>query len=67
MSLGKSKIVPTAFWVGFLALGFVTSIGGPAKRHAEHATRPAKAPSNSDAVLAQSEKPGKAYTKAAQD
>lgn len=32
MALEKSKWIPTAFWVGFLALGFVTSVGGPSKR-----------------------------------
>ena len=31
MALDKSKFIPTAFWVGFLALGFVTSVGGPNK------------------------------------
>lgn len=31
MSLADSKLVPAAFWVGFLALGFVTSLGGPDK------------------------------------
>ncbi len=55
MSLEKSKIVPTAFWVGFLALGFVTSLGGPAKHRADHAAR-AKV-SQTEAVVAQSEKP----------
>ncbi|WP_424363116.1 hypothetical protein [Methylocystis parvus] len=29
----QSSFVPLAFWVGFLALGFVTSFGGPAKTH----------------------------------
>jgi hypothetical protein len=61
MSLERSKLVPTAFWVGFLALGFVTSLGGPAKHRAQHASRPAKA----DAVLAQSEKPLKTSVRAA--
>lgn len=28
MALDKAKLIPTAFWVGFLALGFVTSVGG---------------------------------------
>lgn len=27
----KSKLIPAAFWVGFLALGFVTSVGAPNK------------------------------------
>jgi hypothetical protein len=34
MALDNSKIVPAAFWLAFLALGFATSIGGPDKRHA---------------------------------
>ncbi|WP_363347540.1 hypothetical protein [Methylocystis echinoides] len=29
-----SKIVPIAFWICFLALGFVTSLGGPSKQPA---------------------------------
>ncbi|MGE5368071.1 MAG: hypothetical protein ACM3PD_00530 [Chloroflexota bacterium] len=62
MSLEKSKLVPTAFWVGFLALGFVTSLGGPAKHRVEHAARTA---SNAEAVLAQSDKPVKLNVKAA--
>lgn len=68
MSLEKSKIVPTAFWVGFLALGFVTSLGGPAKR-VDHASRAAgKSIQAPEAVLAQSEKPSRLIVKsAAQD
>lgn len=62
MSLEKSKIVPTAFWVGFLALGFVTSLGGPAKHKGVAAARPAKAV---EAVVAQSEKPAKLDARAA--
>ncbi len=31
MTLTDSKLAPVAFWLGFLALGFVTSIGGPDK------------------------------------
>ncbi len=31
MALDKSKLIPAAFWVGFLALGFATSLGGPNK------------------------------------
>lgn len=62
MSLEKSKIVPTAFWVGFLALGFVTSLGGPAKQRIDHASRAGKA---TEAVVAQSEKPARIVVKAA--
>jgi hypothetical protein len=40
MSLSNSKIVPAAFWVGFLALGFIISLGGPNRRHAESVTQP---------------------------
>ncbi len=61
MSIEKSKLVPTAFWVGFLALGFVTSLGGPAKHRPEHAARNA---SNAQ-VIAQSEKPIKLGVRAA--
>ncbi len=61
MSFKKSKLVPTAFWVGFLALGFVTSLGGPAKHRPEHAARPAR----SEQILAQSEKPIKLGVRAA--
>jgi hypothetical protein len=62
MSLEKSKIVPTAFWVGFLALGFVTSLGGPAKHRIAHAAQPTRV---MEAVVAQSEKPVKLDAKAA--
>ncbi len=68
MSLEKSKIVPTAFWVGFLALGFVTSLGSPAKHRPNHATRPAAAARIPEAVVAQTEKPARLDAKtAAQD
>lgn len=36
MALNTSKIVPTAFWIGLLALGFVTNVIDPGER-----TRPA--------------------------
>lgn len=62
MSLEKSKVVPAAFWVGFLALGFATSIGSPAKHRAVHALQPAR---NAEALVAQSEKPVKPGVKAA--
>lgn len=44
MALDKSKLIPTAFWVGFLALGFVTSVGGPNKHRVvdQAAARPAR-------------------------
>lgn len=32
MWLDKSKILPTLFWIGFVALGVVTSIKGPDKQ-----------------------------------
>lgn len=68
MSLEKSKIVPTAFWVGFLALGFVTSLGGPAKHRPNHAPRPTAAAPIPEAVVAQSERPARLEAKpAAQD
>ncbi len=59
MSLDKSKIVPTAFWVGFLALGFVTSVGGPNKHRVvdQAAARPARTAISHDAVVAQTESP----------
>lgn len=31
MSFSNSRIIPAAFWVGFLALGFATNLGGPSK------------------------------------
>lgn len=65
MSLEKSKIVPTAFWVGFLALGFVTSLGGPAKHRADHASRPAATARGPEAVVAQTERPARLEAKAA--
>jgi hypothetical protein len=65
VSLAKSKIVPTAFWVGFLALGFVTSVGAPAKHRVEHASRAVKALQADEAVVAQSEKPSQLELKAA--
>lgn len=34
MALNTSKIVPTAFWIGLLALGFVTNVIDPGKEHA---------------------------------
>lgn len=57
MSLANSKIVPAAFWVGFLALGFVTSLGGPGKHRVDHAARPAKTSVEAQAMVAQTEKP----------
>jgi hypothetical protein len=57
MSLSNSKIVPAAFWVGFLALGFVTSLGGPGKHRVDHAARPANTAAAAQAIVAQTEKP----------
>jgi hypothetical protein len=34
MEINTSKIVPTAFWIGLLALGFVTNAAGPEKDRA---------------------------------
>jgi len=31
MALDKTKLIPTVCWAGFLALGFVTSVGSPGK------------------------------------
>ncbi len=59
MSLANSKIVPAAVWVGFLALGFVTSLGGPNKSQT-HVLRPVKAPAAIEAVVAQTERPAAA-------
>ncbi|BDV34947.1 hypothetical protein [Methylocystis iwaonis] len=33
MALAKSKIAPAIFWIGFLALGFVSSFAEPGKQH----------------------------------
>jgi hypothetical protein len=41
MFLSNSKIIPAAFWVGFLALGFVTSLVSPNKHRAERLAQPA--------------------------
>jgi hypothetical protein len=59
MSFDRSKVVPTVFWVGFLALGFVTSVGGPNKHRIidQAAARPARAAVASDAVVARTESP----------
>ncbi len=68
MALEKSKIVPTAFWVGFLALGFVTSLGAPAKHRVDHLSRAPKAVAVPENIFAQSERPAKfEFRSAAQD
>jgi hypothetical protein len=54
MALSRTKIVPAAFWVGFLALGFATNVGGPGKHRVEHVTGP-KADTAKE-LLAQSDK-----------
>jgi hypothetical protein len=59
MLLEKSKVVPTAFWIGFLALGFATNVAAPGKHRVEHASRASKAVAVSESVIAQSEKPPK--------
>lgn len=57
MSLEKSQIVPTAFWVGFLALGFVTSLGSADRHRAEQSSRPAKVGALHKAYVAQTNEP----------
>ncbi len=57
MALEKSKIVPAAFWVGFLALGFVTSLD--ARHRPQHGVRGAVA---RETVLAQTRKPAQTGT-----
>jgi hypothetical protein len=52
MSLTNSKIIPTAFWIGFLALGFATSFGGPDKHRGVRVTPPAN-PAASPALAAE--------------
>lgn len=55
MSLASSKFVPAAFWVGFLALGFITSFSGPDRHRVVHAARPtAKTVVASEALVAES-------------
>lgn len=51
MALTHSQIVPTAFWVGFLVLGLITSSSGPEKRHSAQATRSVKAAKSSTAPI----------------
>jgi hypothetical protein len=57
MALDKSKIIPTAFWVGFLALGFVTSVGGPNKHRVidQAVARQVRPVVAADAVVAETE------------
>jgi hypothetical protein len=52
MALTNSKIIPTAFWIGFLALGFATSFGGPDKHRGVRVTQPAN-PAASRALAAE--------------
>ncbi|QGM99307.1 hypothetical protein [Methylocystis parvus] len=66
MTLANSKLVPAAFWIGFLALGFATSVGGPAKRHTDLAHRPAKTAAV-PVDVAQSEKPTQEIRSVARD
>lgn len=53
MSLAQSKVVPAAFWVGFLALGFATSIAGPEKHRVVRVAQPARIAAPSEALIAQ--------------
>ena len=57
MWLDKSKVVPTAFWIGFLALGVVTSLDGPDKHRVldRAATWSLRTAAASRALLAQTE------------
>jgi hypothetical protein len=59
MALDKSKLIPTAFWVGFLALGFVTSVGGPNRHRVvdQAMARPTRTAILPDAVVAETEPP----------
>jgi hypothetical protein len=59
MALTNSKIVPTAFWIGFLALGFATSFGGPDKHRGERMARSAN-PAASRALAAETVKKAEA-------
>jgi len=65
MRFADSKIVPAAFWVGFLALGFATSLGGPNKHRPEHLAQPAKAAAAGEALVAQTARPAGPHTPAA--
>ncbi|WP_457797289.1 hypothetical protein [Methylocystis sp. S23] len=67
MTLANSKIVPAAFWVGFLALGFATSLGAPGKHRVDQASKTVKTSLAPKAVVAQSDRPldAKAEIKAA--
>jgi hypothetical protein len=56
MALSHTKIIPAAFWVGFLALGFATSVASPNKHRAEHVARPAKASVAAQDLIAQTAK-----------
>jgi hypothetical protein len=58
MSIANNKLIPAAFWVGFLLLGFATSLGGPDKHRPAHA-------SQTQTLVAESEKPAPAKTSAA--
>jgi hypothetical protein len=52
MTFTNSKMVPVAFWIGFLALGFATSLGGPDRRHADRSMHGAKAVKMNQALAA---------------
>lgn len=49
MTLAKSKIAPAVFWIGFLALGFVSSFAEPGKERKSHI--PGKQLLGADALL----------------
>lgn len=53
MPFSESKLVPAAFWVGFVALGLATSLGGPNKRHSQRIAQPAGIPAATQALVAE--------------
>jgi hypothetical protein len=55
MPLANSKIVPAAFWIGFLALGFLTSLGGPDKHRPMNVDKASAAKKD---FVAETERPG---------
>ncbi len=66
MLLAKSKIVPAVFWIGFLALGFVTSFASPDKHCSSNCAARGKSAIAERAIVSKTEKFTKTGT-AAQD
>lgn len=60
MAPDKSKLIPVVFWVGFLALGFVTSVGGPNKHRVIDQAMAGNANRRVAPVVAQTEPPATA-------